>query len=160
MNLWRWLRQSDTVDHLTVALEESIRQHSEAVRTATWLRSDLDRERELRISAETLAVERRAEVERLISELSSVREELSRLVADRMKSLDALNVSLMTERVEEKPPDMAQYKKTMESLGANAVRQMRQIHRQADAAVLTKLHPHFAKAAGAVMNETMAPPED
>ena len=155
MNLWRRLRQSDRIDSMTTALEIQIRESNEREREREALQSELDRERRARITAETLSVERRAEVDRLIGELAAVREDLRRITDERLKSLDALNVNLMTARVEEKPPDMAQYKKSMEAMGVNAVRRMKQIHHGMDAALLTKLHPRFAKVTGAVMNETM-----
>jgi hypothetical protein len=83
-----------------------------------------------------------------------------------MKSLDALNVKLMSDRVEEKPPDMEQYKRSQEALGINAVRQVRKIHHDMDAALLMWGHPGFkgaadrlaraaGKVSGAVMNEVM-----
>jgi hypothetical protein len=156
MNLWRWLRQSDRIDALTEAIEIQVRESQERDREREQLESDLSRERAGRISAETLSVERRAEVERLIDELKGVRSELNGIVTERLKSLDSLNVKLMAERAEEKPPDMAQYKKSLEDMGINAVRQMRKIHHGMDAAILTKMHPRFAKAAGAPMNESMA----
>jgi hypothetical protein len=138
-----------------LAVEQQVRLRNDAQQLSNAMDADRVNERARRISAETLAVERRAEVERLISELSGVRTELTAVMAERLKSLDSLNVKLMTERTEEKPPDMAQYKKSLEALGTNAVRQMRHIHHSMDAAILTKMHPRFAKVAGAVMNETM-----
>jgi hypothetical protein len=131
------------------------------------LNADLVRERSARISAETLAVERRAEVERLVSEVAAVRADLQRITEDRLRSLDALNVKLMTDRVEEKPPDMSQYREN-EGLAKRAISRVRQLHRDMDIAVLTKLHPRFAgvaehvnagaQVAGAVMNEVQGEP--
>jgi len=129
------------------------------------LNTDLARERAARISAEVLAVERRSEVERLIAELAAVRGDLQRITEDRLKSLDALNVKLMTERVEEKPPDMRQFKASEET-ARSAISRVRQMHRDVDMAVLAKLHPRFAVVAkhmgegvaGAVMNEVQGEP--
>ena len=154
MNPWRHLRQSDRIDALTQALEIQVRESQQHEREREDLERDLQRERAGRITAETLSVERRAEVERVIVERDAVREDLRRITDERLKSLDALNVKLMTERVEEKPPDMAQFK-AAQQLGMNAVHRMKEIHRKMDTALLTKMHPRFQKANGAVMNEAM-----
>lgn len=152
-----WWRQSDRISALGAALEERIRIGQQMERDLADLQLSLDRERQLRVSAEVLSVERRAEVERLVADNKSLRTELQGVLEERMRSLDALNVRLMTERVEEKAPDMEQFKKT-EQLGQvalHAIGRVRQMSHDMDAALLTRLHPRFKKVEGAIMNETM-----
>ena len=154
MNLWRWLRQSGRIETMADALESEVRSRMESERASVVLRAELESERVRRITAETLAVERRAEVERLVAELATVRGDHNRMIEERMKSLDSLNVKLMTERVPEVPPDMAQFKRDP-SAAVHAIRQIQKIHHDVDAAVLKKMHPKFGGISGAVMNQVM-----
>lgn len=92
------------------ALESEIRAHEE---TKTLLHDrvlSLEAERIRRIAAETVASERREEIDRLVMQHREMREDLARVNSERLKSVDAINIKLMREGVVEPPPDMDKYK--------------------------------------------------
>lgn len=128
------------------ALEAEVRAHEE---TKTQLREraqSLETERVRRIAAETIASERREEIDRLMQQCRELREDLARVNADRLRSLDALNVKLMREPVPEQPPDMEKWKASSHVAQiANVVAAARRNEHMADMALLNKLHPAFRK---------------
>lgn len=138
------------------AAELSTRQKLEAESRLAHVSAELELERTRRISAEAVSFERKAEVERLIAEV----ERLQSLLNERAKSLDALNLKLMETKTAEPTPDIKQYtemavkKQTMQ-----AITQIRDLHRQMDSAILTKLHPKFIASLGNSRNMN-APQEE
>ena len=172
MQWWRKLRNLDRVEVLTEELQSSTRQYinlnDEYERTAR----DLEREREKRIAAETLAGERAKEVERMREEIAYLRAQNDRVIAERLKSLDAINVKLMEARVEPPPPDfekmrqdratLAQEHPAVQAAAANMINRVRQTHHQMDLAILGALHPQALGKRTAVrpINETVAPAQD
>jgi len=168
MSLWTILRQTDRIAALERALQEKI-SHERSMEAAM---NDCERRYEIeltrRISAEAISGERRAEVERLVLELSDSRDQFKALMSERLRSLDALNLKLMEPRAEEKPPDMAQFRRS-EDTAAGAVRSMQNLRKMSadmDMALLTQLHPAFKRSAkppaptapsGVSINEPMTP---
>lgn len=122
-------------------LEGEVRQRIAVEDQLEQVNRALDVERTFRIAAETVASERRGEIDRLHEELKDVRSCLASVTQSRMESLDALNVRLMKERVEPPPPDMAQFRVLQE-----VQKSVRAKHREVDMAILSQLHPKFAKA--------------
>lgn len=94
------------------ALESEIRVHEETKELLHERVLSLESERIRRIAAETVASERREEIDRLVTQHREMREDLSRVNAERLKSVDAINIKLMREGVVEPPPDMEKYKTT------------------------------------------------
>ena len=60
------------------------------------LEHSLEIERTKRIAAESIAVERKSEIERFLEELRSSRKDLRTLQGERLRSLDALNLKLVS----------------------------------------------------------------
>lgn len=149
MRFWRVLRQSDRIAAIEAALQERITELRLFQENLESAERQLDRERAQRIAAEAVAAERRAEVERLVAEVAAQREQTRSVMADRLKSLDALNLKLMESRAEEKAPDMSQYKRSEEAAGRaiHTMERVRQMSAAMDNALLTKLHPKFQKFA-------------
>jgi hypothetical protein len=126
------------------AMESEVREHAQCRADLDTARADLDRERVRRIAAETVAVERAKELDRVIQMCSNYREDLARVNAERLKSLDALNVKLMRESAPEPPPDMEKYR--TQGTGEDRSTQVRKVmeaHRKMDLAILSQLHPAF-----------------
>ena len=155
MRFWRWLRQSDEIEMLELALDAQTKLKREAEAASKEIATQLDVERSRRIAYESIATERRAELDRQIAQFKEMQEAYETMLRDRMKSLDSLNVKLMETRTEAPPPDLKQFR-VAEQAATQAVRKIRQSNSQVDIALLTKLHPRFQKVAGAVMNEVSA----
>lgn len=132
-----------------IATEKAVREKAGLDQELRFVREELNAERNRRISAETMASERRAEVERLVEQNREVREELVRVHAERVKSLDALNLKLMENKTpaETKPIDFSNVDPVMKAR-MQLVTGVRDMHRAVDRALLTKLHPAFAQKVG------------
>lgn len=128
---------------------------------------ELGIERERRISAEALGAERRAEVERLVKMNEELRASQAKVLEERVRSLDALNVKLMTERAPEHMPNMEEmHKFAVPKERLQVVNQARNNMRLVDEAILKMMHPAFAhlkaklpkpeSAEGVVMNGATA----
>lgn len=131
-----------------------IREHNET------LTRELELAHSSRVATEALAAERRAENERLIDQLREMREDLRRVLEERLKSLDSLNTRLMTPRVEDKPPDPATFKRSeMAELGRAAIGHVRMASRQMDEKFLSAKFPHlFSNPAVPVVAAAAPPP--
>lgn len=103
----------------------------------------LEVERARRIGFETIASERRAEMDRLIDQAASLRMDLTRIFTERVKSLDALNVKLMESKAPETPPDMGQFN-PVEKVKMQLVNGVREAHRAMDQAIISKYYPGMA----------------
>lgn len=146
MNVWRWLRNLDRINTLINTGLEFNRQIDALTETNDQLSIDLSRERDRRIAAETLAAERSKRIDFLADEVRYLREQAERIIGERLKSLDALNVRLMEPRVEPPPPDLKQFRPSPEQIermqaNVHAVRRARDAHRAMDMALLGALHP-------------------
>lgn len=131
-----WRAERDLANE---AASLSVRQKIEAESRLAHVSAELELERTRRISAEAVAVERKAEVERLIAEV----ERLQSVLTERAKSLDALNLKLMETKTPEPLPDIKQFNPVAKQ-AMQAITQIKDIHRQMDWQILTKLHPKFA----------------
>lgn len=120
--------------------------HAESVlkRNVETLQAELTLERTRRVAAESIAVERTTQIDRLTEQEREVRAELSRLISERIRSVDAVNVKLMADRAPEAAPDMTQFK-ALNKAKEQIVQQVREVHRRVDRAVLEKLHPRFRR---------------
>lgn len=122
------------------ALEAEIRTHEDTKLALHEQVIGHEAERHRRISAEVMASERREEIERLITQNRELREDLARVNADRIKSVDAVNVKLMRDSVPEVLPDMEKYKlpvKDRQSMKPS------QLNNQAAIGLLRQHHPQF-----------------
>jgi hypothetical protein len=106
----------------------------------------------LAAAAESLATERLRVNERLEHEIVRLQELNERLISERLKSLDTLNLKLLESRTEPPPPDLKQYRESLETAameaGSQAARRQmvgetRNIHRAMDTAILKKFYPQF-----------------
>jgi hypothetical protein len=153
--LWRWVRQQDDLDALQDMLEEKIRSERAMTEFTAGLRQELELERVKRIGAEALAGERVREIDRLEEMLTHARESVDRVMGERLKSLDALNVRLMEPRVEVPAPDMTQFRREVAAGMAEDVLQgVRTLHRKMDMAIVEK----FARPKGGLRAEAPAGP--
>lgn len=140
---WGRLRRTRELEALEIGLEETVRRCREAEQELADTEKELKLEWARRIGAEALAGERKAEVERLISELSDARAATERLMSDRLRSLDAVNIRLLEPRVEPPPPDPKIFDDARERLAQvggvmQAVQRIRNIHHQVDQALVDK----------------------
>lgn len=151
-----FFREMETLSEVQArSVEEEIRSHEH---TKLLLISSDERgqsEHARRVSAETVASERREEIERLMSQIREYRDDLRRLTDERIKSLDSLNLKLMEPRALEPTPDLEKYKRdaavaTMHQV----VRDTRKKSNEIDMAVINKLHPKFKANPRVTMNET------
>jgi hypothetical protein len=82
---------------------------------------------------------------------------MNRIVSERIKSVDALNVKLMRDNAPEVAPDMSQYKATEKK--HQIITDMRAQSRAMDMLMLQKTHPHLFRNR-VVMNEPSAPVDE
>src|ERR1700744_534754 len=158
---WRRFRNIDRVEVLTQELQISARDNAELTRINEKLRDTLDRAHERLTMIKTVAEEGAKNVDKLEREIERLREQNDRIVSERLKSLDAMNVRLMEPRVEPPPPDIQQFSRPSQQLdgGIQAVEKMRKINRMMDIELLGKLHPSFGNLArrGVPTNEPINP---
>lgn len=141
------------------ALETEIRTHEDTKQQLHERIVALESERVRRIAAETVASERREEIDRLATQYREIREDLSRVNAERLKSVDALNVKLMREGVPELPPDMEKLRRhAADGAMMKVVQSARQNDRIVDRLLLERLHPAFKK--GVTVNEPVLPVDE
>ena len=164
---WRRLLNLDRVEVLTAELQHSTRHCLNLTDERDKLAAALEREKEKRIAAETLSAERARELDRMREEIAYLRTQNASVLAERLKSLDAINVKLMEPRVEPPPPDFEKLRQERAARGedpvqaaaAHMIDRVRQTHRQMDLAILGALHPQALGRRAAVrpVNEPMAP---
>lgn len=135
------------------SLENEIIAHEETKSNLEAHIISLNHERARRVSAETVASERRGEIDRLLQQNREYRESFERVTADRLKSLDTINLKLMEPRIAEPAPDLEKYKQqAYDGVVQQIVTGTRAKNRAVDAAVLAKLYPEkFGKRV--IMNE-------
>lgn len=94
----------------------------------TEIRLELEAERAKRISAEAIASDRGDQIEQLYLMLTKANDSRDAAVADRLKSLDLVNLALLNQHGPEKPPpDIKQFHAVPGQ--PNAVAQMRKADR-------------------------------
>ncbi len=132
--------QAETTESLT----EEVRAHESTKRDLEMRTLQAESERSRRLSAETVAAERREEIDRLLAQNQSLRDDFVTLSNERLKSLDNINVKLLEPRAAEPTPDLAAFQnKVREKIGMQVVSKMRTQERALDLALLRKLHPNF-----------------
>lgn len=149
--------QAQNIEDLTAKLTEEVVTHEATKQDLQERIRALESERTRRIAAESIASERRGEIERLTAQYYELREDLTRVLAERIKSVDALNVKLMRESVPEPAPDLAQFQAKQKNDHMNPVMAARENERLMSWALIEKLHPTFAKRR-ATLNEPISPP--
>lgn len=157
---WRRFRNIDRVDVLTEEIQRVSRESVELRADYDSLLRDLDRERDRRIGAETVAKSHEQVIEYWKGEVVRLHEQNAAILSERLKSLDALNVRLMEPRVETPPPDLSQYKRMtseQSDRALSAIRQFRQANDSIDRAIFQKHYPQFM--ARVVPNLTEQPAE-
>ncbi len=152
----RLFAQVRDLDNLIAAqsesLESEVRAH-EITKTALEVANiALESERARRISSDTVAGERREEIDRLIVQNHELLEQSHTIMADRLKSLDSLNLRLMDTRTVEKTPDLAQHN-ALVKLTANVITGIREKERAMDRALLTRFNPGALGLPRVTMNE-------
>ncbi len=155
----RLFAQVRDLDNLIVAqsesLESEVRAH-ETTKTAMEVASiALESERARRISSDTVAGERREEIERLIVQNHELLEQSHTIMADRLKSLDSLNLRLMDTRTVEQTPDLAKHQ-ALAKLTANVITGIREKERAMDRALLTRFNPGALGLPRVTMNEAQS----
>jgi hypothetical protein len=156
----RWFRAfrdiEAQVDGCNEALRIEIRGHDAVKQELATTHTALELERTRRISAESIASERRQEIDRLLDQANHMREDISRVTVERLRSVDALNLKLMETKVAEIPPDITKYSIAAKQK-SQLVDNMHKTHRDMDWAILRGLHPNFKKRV--TLNEPTTPDE-
>lgn len=155
-NLQAQARSTETAED---ALRDEIRGHEASISELEITQTTMESERIRRIAAETVAAERREEIGRLLTQNRELREDLSRVSAERIRSVDAINLKLMEQRTPEVAPDMTKYSAT-EKLKTQLMSDVRMKHQAIDMAVLQKLHPKFAPRVTINATQTEAQAEE
>lgn len=126
------------------ALEGEVRNGISLRSENDTLRRELELERVKRISAEAIASERHAEIERLLAANKALDERNTQIFSERLKSLDIVNGRLMEPRTEAPPQDIKQFTDSaVKKLGVQAVTTVRNLHREMDMALLKKQFPQL-----------------
>lgn len=115
------------------SLTEELRQSSTLV----------ENERIRRISAESIAVERSDEIQRLLKANEDLRQDLRSVVNERVRSVDAINLKLMETKIPERPVDFKEFHGPVTKLRTNLVNDIRAQHRALDMAVLEQAKKGF-----------------
>ena len=160
MSLWgKFHDREERATTLDAALQAKISECRQLTESLDDAERVLEREQTRRIAAESIAEERRAEIERMTVELKEQREQLKIVMSERLKSLDALNLKLMESRIEEKPPNMEQFKRSEESAHSaiQTMRRIRESNMAMDMALITRLHPNFQRFAKKPIPKSSAP---
>ena len=153
---WLWLRlkivqelsEEVTALHQTLVKcaggEDGLRRENER------LSHQLEIEKTKRVASDSVAAERLEEIGRLREDMSAMREQYQAAISERIRSVDAVNVKLMTTSAPE-PPHIDEYRAKMEDAKVEVVKdtlaKMKQRDRAMDMALLTTLHPNFKKSA-------------
>lgn len=141
------------------ALEQEVRAHEDTKRNLEVKSVSLDAERARRLAAETVAAERREEIDRLITQNREQRETLDTIMQDRLKSLDSINLRLLEPRTAEPTPDLEKYRKMARTEAVHQIiSETRARSHAVDMAVIEKLHPAFAKRV--TMNQPVTASEE
>ncbi len=135
------------------SLESEVRAHETTKNALEVANIALDSERARRISSDTVAAERREEIDRLLVHNRELMEQSHSIMSDRLKSLDALNLRLMDTRTVEKTPDLAAHQ-ALDKLKNNVLQGIREKENAMDRALLTRFHPSFKPRI--TMNESTA----
>lgn len=164
---WRWLRNLDRIDALTKKALELNRERDAFADSSIKFQEQVALEYGRRVSAETLSAERLQRISSLTDEVRYLREQSERIIGERLKSLDALNLKLMEPRVEPPPPDPKQFRRDrnadpaeMARLQANvsAVKRAREMDRAVDMLLLGKLNPGAIGRRAPAGPTNMSPP--
>lgn len=160
--IWSWVSGQDSSRDLLIAAlrgssEELAENLREEIQVGYNLRRELEISKARQISAEAISSERKAECLRLIEELRLSREALQSALGERLRSLDSLNIRLLSPKSSE-TPDLAAFKALQEkayesgaSRGASqavlgAVQSLKSQARSIDKALLETLHPRFKRS--------------
>ncbi len=136
------------------SLESEVRAHETTKNALEVANIALDSERARRVSADTVAAERREEIDRLLIHNRELMDQSHSIMSDRLKSLDALNLRLMDTRTVEQTPDLAKHQ-AFEKLKVNVLQDIRAKERAMDFALVD----HFRKPR-ITMNESPTPPAE
>lgn len=126
------------------ALEENTKQLLRLEQELSQSQHSLDIERTKRIAAESIAVAKAEENQRILAESGELRKEFREFMSLRLKSVDDLNVRLLQPKADD-TADVLKFEALKAKMNENVVRSVQQKHRELDLALLAQLHPAFKK---------------
>lgn len=135
---------------LECAIREEMRAHETTKASLEVAITALENERARRISSDTVAGERREEIQRLVEQNKEQREQLTVVMTERLKSLDTLNLRLMDTRTVEKTPDLEAHK----AVRSDILQSIRAKEQAMDMALV-----NWGRKPRVTMNESPAQPE-
>lgn len=135
----------ERADNLDRALHQEISARLAVDHELESVRSQFQIEQARRISAEAIAGERGAEIDRLLVSNRELRDDLVRVTSERIKSVDSINMKLMEAKIPEQPIDFKQHhaEHPVVSLRRNIVNDVRASHRAVDMAILKEAQKGF-----------------